>query len=80
MREPDEIEVFATRLNAGGAEYMITGATAAILYGQPRVTNDIDVVVALGDESRGAFLAQFPENEFYVPRSEERRVGKECRL
>jgi len=46
---------------------MVTGATAAILYGQPRVTNDIDVVLSLDDASREALLKAFPETEFYVP-------------
>lgn len=41
MPEPDELSLFALRLAATGAPYMITGATAAILYGQPRVTNDL---------------------------------------
>jgi hypothetical protein len=67
MREPDELSLFALRLEATGAPYMITGATAAILYGQPRVTNDLDVVLALDDTSRGALLRVFPETEFYVP-------------
>lgn len=67
MREPDELSLFAVRLEATGAPYMITGATAAILYGQPRVTNDLDVVLALDEVSRGALLRAFPETDFYVP-------------
>ncbi len=35
MPEPDELSHFAVRLEAIDAPYMITGATAAILYGQP---------------------------------------------
>jgi hypothetical protein len=46
---------------------MVTGATAAILYGQPRVTNDLDVVLSLDETGRAALLAAFPETEFYVP-------------
>lgn len=46
---------------------MVTGATAAIIYGQPRVTNDLDVVLRLDDASRGTLLRAFSENEFYVP-------------
>lgn len=67
MPAPDDISVFAERLKAVGAEYMITGATAAILYGQPRVTNDVDIVVALGEQHFRALLRMFPEEEFYVP-------------
>ncbi len=45
MPAPDELSLFVARLEAIGAPYMVTGATAAILYGQPRVTNDLDVVL-----------------------------------
>lgn len=67
MPAPDEIALFAGRLDAVGAEYMITGATAAIIYGQPRLTNDLDVVLALRDEHLPALAASFPESEFYLP-------------
>lgn len=67
MPGPDELTLFAVRLDAIGAPYMVTGATAAILYGQPRVTNDLDVVLDLDDETRTALLQAFPEAEFYVP-------------
>jgi hypothetical protein len=67
MPAPDEIGRFVRPLDAARIEYMITGATAAILYGQPRVTNDLDVVVALRDDAVPAFAAAFPEDEFYLP-------------
>jgi hypothetical protein len=67
MQTPDEVSLFALRLEAIGAPYMVTGATAAILYGQPRVTNDLDVVLALDDAARISLLNAFPETEFYVP-------------
>jgi hypothetical protein len=67
MHAPDELSLFAARLEAIGVPYMITGATAAIFYGQPRVTNDLDVVVSLDDAGRSALLREFSEAEFYVP-------------
>jgi hypothetical protein len=67
MLAPDELTIFVERLVASGVPYMITGATAPIIYGQPRVTNDLDVVVELTDKTRSGFLSFFPENEFYVP-------------
>lgn len=63
----DELTLFVVRLEAVGAPYMVTGATAAILYGQPRVTNDLDVVLSLDDAARATLLRAFPETEFYVP-------------
>ena len=67
MPAQDELSLFADRFEAIGAPYMVTGATAAILYGQPRVTNDLDVVLSLDDATRSALLRAFPESEFYVP-------------
>ncbi len=67
MPAPDELSLFVSRLESTGAPYMVTGATAAILYGQPRVTNDLDVVISLNDATRAALLLAFPESEFYVP-------------
>jgi hypothetical protein len=46
---------------------MVTGAVAAILYGEPRLTNDIDVVAALDSSSARRLAREFPANEFYVP-------------
>ncbi len=67
MPGPDELSLFVARLEAIAAPYMITGATAAILYGQPRVTNDLDVVLDLNEDTRGALLRAFPDTDFYVP-------------
>jgi hypothetical protein len=67
MQPPDEISLFAERLNRLGVPYMVTGATAAIVYGQPRVTNDIDVVLALDSASISRLADCFPESEFYIP-------------
>lgn len=67
MLAPDEVTLFVARLTATGSPYMVTGATAAILYGQPRVTNALDVVLSLDDAGRTALLRAFPESEFYVP-------------
>lgn len=49
-----------------GLEYFVTGSVAAMYYGEPRFTNDIDVVVILSEESIAKFCAQFPSPEFYV--------------
>jgi len=34
-------------LRQAGIPYMITGGLAAILYGEPRLTNDVDIVLRL---------------------------------
>ena len=67
MPAPVELALFVRRLELVGAPYMVTGATAAIIYGQPRVTNDLDVVLSLNDAGRTVLLATFSESQFYVP-------------
>lgn len=47
--------------------YIVTGATAAILYGQPRTTNDLDVVIELRAEDAARLHEVFPEEDYYVP-------------
>lgn len=49
---------------------MITDGVAAILYGEPRLTQDIDLVVALRPQDASSFSAQFPDAEFYCPPAE----------
>ena len=67
MPAPDELSVFIERLESIGALSMVTGATAAILYGQPRVTNAIDVVLTCNGATRTALIRAFPETDFYLP-------------
>ena len=48
--------------------YLVTGSVATIAYGEPRLTNDIDVVVVLRPDQVDAFSAAFPAPEFDCPR------------
>ena len=48
--------------------YLVTGSMATIAYGEPRFTNDIDVVAELRREQVEAFCVEFPETEFYCSR------------
>jgi hypothetical protein len=46
--------------------YLVTGSVATIAYGEPRFTNDIDVVVRLHRGQVEPLCAAFPGDEFYV--------------
>lgn len=46
---------------------MVTGATAAIVYGKPRYTNDVDIVIVLPAADAEKLHAAFPGTEYYVP-------------
>src|SRR3989442_656144 len=45
---------------------MIGGSQAAVYYGEPRFTRDVDVVAGLGPAQIHALLARFPAPDFYV--------------
>ncbi len=49
-----------------GLRYFITGSIASIYYGEPRFTNDIDVVVDLSEDRLHELLSAFPEEDFYL--------------
>ncbi|MEP6865598.1 MAG: hypothetical protein ABJE66_33570 [Deltaproteobacteria bacterium] len=67
MQLPELIEPFVQRLEALAIPYMVTGSTAGILYGEPRMTHDVDIVIALADRDIARFVAAFPLEEFYCP-------------
>lgn len=47
-------------------QYLVTGAIASIAYGEPRLTNDIDIVAAVEESHISGILTAFPIPEFYV--------------
>src|SRR5438045_3120411 len=67
MPEPDLIELFAQPLNQLGIRYLVSGSVAAMLYGEPRVTHDIDFVVFLRSDQAVRLREVFPPPQFYVP-------------
>jgi len=48
--------------------YLVTGSTATIAFGEPRFTNDIDIVLDLPAEQIDNFCKLFPESDFYLSR------------
>jgi len=70
MLEPDLIELFVGPLQTASMRYFISGSVAAMLYGEPRVTHDIDLVVFLRANDIAKLPQLFPPPEFYVPPAE----------
>jgi len=70
MPEPNLFLMFTQRLNTLGVAYMVSGSVAVIIYGEPRLTHDVDLIVVL-DRGHIARLPEvFPPSEFYCPPSE----------
>jgi hypothetical protein len=57
-------------LNSCGIPYMVTGSVGAMLYGEPRLTNDIDVVVEIASDQAEQLRGCFPAEDFYYPATE----------
>jgi hypothetical protein len=67
MPEPDLIELFVEPLNQFQIRYLVSGSVAAMLYGEPRVTHDIDLIVFLRSENLPQLPTAYPAPEFYLP-------------
>ena len=64
---PELVPLFAFPIGRARIEYMMTGAVAASIYGEPRLTRDVDLVVALRSGDATRLVRAFPAHEFYVP-------------
>lgn len=67
MQEANLFLIFLERLNNSGIEYMTTGSVASIIYGEPRVTHDIDLVLGLHTHNIEKLVSVFDREEFYCP-------------
>lgn len=67
MPEHSLFKLFIKRFNACGVSYMVTGAVASLIYGEPRLTHDIDIVLDIRESEVDKVLSAFPEDEFYRP-------------
>ncbi len=67
MLEAELSLLFLRPLNELGIRYVIGGGVASILYGEPRFTNDLDIVVFLKSEDIVRLVRAFAPPVFYVP-------------
>ena len=58
--------LLAQILNSANIPYYITGGVAAIAYGEPRATIDLDVVISIDLVDLPTLAANFEANGFYV--------------
>ena len=65
--ELDILRDASQRLSGAGIAFMLTGSVAMNYYAQPRMTRDIDLVVALTPADAEAFVRLF-ETDYYVDR------------
>ena len=70
MPDPDLIPLFVHPLNRLGIRYLLSGSVAAMLYGEPRVTHDVDLIVFLTEAEIPRLPDAFPAPDFYLPPQE----------
>lgn len=54
-------------LEDNSIEYMVVGSVASIIYGEPRLTRDMDVVIEMSSKDVIKLEKMFPLNEYYCP-------------
>ncbi len=59
--------LFTEPLREAGIRHMVSGSVAAIYYGEPRLTNDVDLVLWLTPDKLDHLINSFPAEEFYCP-------------
>jgi hypothetical protein len=67
MQDPDFIALFVAPLESEGIRYLITGSVASSIYGEPRNTLDIDLVLLVEANQIPSLPRLFPEEDFYLP-------------
>lgn len=67
MTDASLVSLFVRPLNRLRIPYMVTGGVASVVYGEPRFTRDIDLVVALQPADARRFAGAWPPGAFYMP-------------
>jgi hypothetical protein len=71
LGELDVLKIVSDRLEAEGLAFMLTGSFAMAYYGQPRMTRDLDLVVALSAGDIDRVVASLSP-DFYVDKDDVR--------
>lgn len=66
MSQPELLKKVVAALEAAATPYMLTGSFASSLQGEPRLTHDIDLVVAITPAAVGKLVAAFPPPDYYL--------------
>lgn len=68
--EESMVDVFSTvirKLESENIPYMVVGSIASMIYGEPRMTHDMDLVIDILPEDAQKLENLFPLEEFHCP-------------
>jgi hypothetical protein len=74
MEQAEQLHFVVEALERIGLRYFVTGSMATIFFGEPRFTNDIDIVVDLPADKIAQLCAAFPSPDFYLREETVRRA------
>jgi hypothetical protein len=77
QNEIDIVRDVSARLEQVGIEYMLTGSMAMNYYAQPRMTRDIDMVVALNRADAARVVQLFSPDYYVSPEAVESSIAHE---
>jgi len=60
------MQIMADFFESQGINYRVVGSLASRVYGEPRFTNDVDIVAELRLENLPALCAAFPSPDYYL--------------
>ena len=63
----DVLKDVVERFDKVGIEYFLVGSLASMYYGEPRYTNDIDLVAEIKPHLISSFQNLFPPEDYYCP-------------
>ena len=66
MSQSELLKKVIAVMEATGTPYMLTGSYASSLQGEPRLTHDIDLVVAITPSAVRSLLLEFPAPNYYL--------------
>ena len=66
MSQQELLKKVIRALESAGVEYMVSGSIASSLQGEPRLTHDIDLVVAIQEPKVGLLVSSFPAPDYYL--------------
>lgn len=74
MEQYELLRHAARCFNKHGIRYFVTGAVAAIAYGEPRLTTDIDIVADLSEDKIPKLKNCYPASEFHFDEEAAKRA------
>ena len=70
MEQTELLLLFTNPLEQATLKYMLTGSVASMVYGLPRFTHDLDLVLDISTVDIATFVALFPLDSYYCPPKE----------